>query len=160
MLMLVAFIGACAGSTGGGLKVSRVIILVKNVFKEMKTLLHPNSVVSVKVDGKTVKDDVIRSTSVYFTLFIFIFLTSVLLLSFDDTDFMTNFSAVLATLNNMGPGFNLVGPTKNFYEYSELSKYVLIFDMLAGRLELLPMLMLFSPLSGVRKRIKNNSINK
>ena len=160
VLMLVAFIGACAGSTGGGLKVSRVIILVKNVFKEMKTLLHPNSVVSVKVDGKTVKDDVIRSTSVYFTLFIFIFLTSVLLLSFDDTDFMTNFSAVLATLNNMGPGFNLVGPTKNFYEYSELSKYVLIFDMLAGRLELLPMLMLFSPLSGVRKRIKNNSINK
>ncbi len=154
VLLVVAFIGACAGSTGGGLKVSRVIILVKNVFKELKTLLHPNSVVSVKMDGKTVKDDVIRSTSVYFTLFIFIFLASVLVLSFDDMDFSTNFTAVLATLNNMGPGMNLVGPTKNFYDYSNLSKYVLMFDMLAGRLELIPMLMLFVPLSGVRKRIK------
>ena len=154
VLLVVAFIGACAGSTGGGLKVSRIIILFKNAFKELKTLLHPNSVVSVKMDGKTVKDEVIRSTSVYFTLFVFVYLFSVLLLSFDDMDFTTNFTAVLATLNNMGPGLNLVGPTRNFFDYSVLSKYVLMFDMLAGRLELIPMLMLFSPLSGVRKRIK------
>ena len=106
------------------------------------------------MDGKTVKDEVIRSTSVYFTLFVFVYLFSVLLLSFDDMDFTTNFTAVLATLNNMGPGLNLVGPTRNFFDYSVLSKYVLMFDMLAGRLELIPMLMLFSPLSGVRKRIK------
>ena len=154
VLLIVAFIGACAGSTGGGLKVSRLIILVKNVFKEMKTMLHPNSVVTVKMDGKTVKDDVIRFTSVYFTLFMFIFIFSVLFLSFDKMDFTTNFTAVLATFNNMGPGLNLVGPTKNFYEYSNFSKYVLMFDMLAGRLELIPMLMLFEPLSGVGKRIK------
>jgi len=151
VLLLVAFIGACAGSTGGGLKVSRVIILWRSAVKSLKTLLHPNSVVTVKMDGKTVKEDVIRSTSVYFSIFIFIFMLSVLLLSFDNKDFTTNFTAVLATLNNMGPGLNLVGPTRNFYEYSDFSKYVLIFDMLAGRLELLPMLMLFEPLVWKKK---------
>ena len=145
VLLLVAFIGACAGSTGGGLKVSRVIILWRNAVKSLKTLLHPNSVITVKMDGKTVKEDVIRSTSVYFSIFIFVFMLSVLLLSFDNMDFTTNFTAVLATLNNMGPGLNLVGPARNFFEYSDFSKYVLIFDMLAGRLELLPMLMLFEP---------------
>ena len=145
VLLLVAFIGACAGSTGGGLKVSRVIILWRSAIKSLKTLLHPNSVVTVKMDGKTVKEDVIRSTSVYFSIFILVFMCSVLLISLDNMDFTTNFTAVLATLNNMGPGLNLVGPTRNFYEYSDFSKYVLIFDMLAGRLELLPMLMLFEP---------------
>lgn len=145
VLLLVAFIGACAGSTGGGLKVSRVIILWRSAIKSLKTLLHPNSVVTVKMDGKTVKEDVIRSTSVYFSIFILVFMCSVLLISLDNMDFTTNFTAVLATLNNMGPGLDLVGPTRNFYEYSDFSKYVLIFDMLAGRLELLPMLMLFEP---------------
>lgn len=154
VLLLVAFVGACAGSTGGGFKVSRVILLIKNIFKELKTLLHPNSVVTVKMDGKTVKDDVIRSTSVYFTLFALFYFVSVLALSFDKMDFTTNFTAVLATLNNMGPGLNMVGPTKNFFEYSDVSKYVLMFDMLAGRLELMPMLMLFEPMFEIRKRIK------
>ncbi len=145
VLMLVAFVGACAGSTGGGFKVSRVIILFKSILKEFKTMLHPNSVKTVKMDGKIIKDETIRSTSVYLTIFIFIYIGSVLLLAFDKMDFTTNFTAVLATLNNMGPGLNAVGPTKNFYDYSIFSKYVLMFDMLAGRLELLPLLFLFNP---------------
>lgn len=145
ILMLVAFVGACAGSTGGGFKVSRVIILFKSVLKEFKTMLHPNSVKTVKMDGKIIKDETIRSTSVYFTIFVFIYMASVLALSFDKMDFTTNFTAVVATLNNMGPGLNAVGPTRNFYDYSIFSKFVLMFDMLAGRLELLPILFLFNP---------------
>ena len=108
-------------------------------------MLHPNSVKAVKMDGKTIKDETIRSTSVYFTIFVFIYIVSVTALSFDKMDFTTNFTAVLATLNNMGPGLNRVGPTQNFYDYSIFSKYVLMFDMLAGRLELLPLIFLFNP---------------
>ena len=119
---------------------STVLELVKQVSNSLA-----KKVLAAKMDGKTVKDEVIRSTSVYFTLFVFVYLFSVLLLSFDDMDFTTNFTAVLATLNNMGPGLNLVGPTRNFFDYSVLSKYVLMFDMLAGRLELYPMLLLFAP---------------
>ncbi len=145
VLLVVAFVGACAGSTGGGLKVSRVIILTKTAIREFGKSIHPNSVKTVKMDGKVVKDETIRSVSVYFSLFIFIFIISVLSVSVDGMDFETNFTAVLATLNNMGPGLRLVGPTKNFFEYSDFSKYVLMFDMLAGRLELLPILFLFDP---------------
>ena len=145
ILMCVAFIGACAGSTGGGFKVSRIIILVKSAFKEFRSALHPNSVKTVKIDGKTVKDETIRSVSSYLAIFIFIYLISVLIISTDGMDFETNFTAVLATINNMGPGLNLVGPTQNFYDYSAVSKCVLMFDMLAGRLELLPLLFLFDP---------------
>ncbi|MBQ3692684.1 MAG: TrkH family potassium uptake protein, partial [Clostridia bacterium] len=143
ILLVVAFIGACAGSTGGGFKVSRIIILVKSAVKEFGTTLHPNSVKTVKMDGKTVKSETIRSVHSYLSIFIFIYLVSVLIISVDGFDFETNFTAVLATINNMGPGLNLVGPTKNFYDFSILSKLVLIFDMLAGRLELLPLLFLF-----------------
>ena len=143
ILLVVAFIGACAGSTGGGFKVSRIIILVKSAVKEFGTTLHPNSVKAVKMDGKTVKSETIRSVHSYLSIFIFIYLVSVLIISVDGFDFETNFTAVLATINNMGPGLNLVGPTKNFYDFSILSKLVLIFDMLAGRLELLPLLFLF-----------------
>ena len=145
VLMTVAFVGACAGSTGGGFKVSRIIILLKNALKELKTILHPKSVKTIKIDGKTVKDETIRSVSVYLSIFVTIYLLSVLLVSINGFDFETNFTAVLATLNNMGPGLNIVGPTGNFYGFSNLSKYVLMFDMLAGRLELLPLLFLFDP---------------
>ena len=145
MLMLVALIGACAGSTGGGLKVSRIIVLAKSVVRDFKQILHPNSVYTVKMDGKAVKEETVRSIHVYFTIFTFLFTLSVVLLSLDEKmDFSTNFTAVIATINNMGPGLAKVGPTQSFYDYSILSKYVLIFDMLAGRLELLPMLLLFN----------------
>ncbi len=143
ILLVVAFIGACAGSTGGGFKVSRIIILVKSAVKEFGTTLHPNSVKNVKIDGKIVKFETIRSVHSYLSIFIFIYLISVLIISVDGFDFETNFTAVLATINNMGPGLNLVGPTRNFYDFSIVSKLVLIFDMLAGRLELLPILFLF-----------------
>lgn len=145
VLMFVAVIGACAGSTGGGIKVSRVIILVKSAFKEFRTTLHPNSVKTIKMDGKTVKDETIRSVSSYLTIFFVVYLVSVLIVSVDGFDFETNLTAVLATINNMGPGLSMVGPMGNFYQFSALSKYVLIFDMLAGRLELLPLLFLFDP---------------
>ncbi len=145
MLMVSALIGACAGSTGGGLKVSRVVILVKSVLRDIKQMLHPNSVYKVKMDDKVVKEETVRSIHVYFTLFVFIFTVSVVMLSLDEQmDFTTNFTAVIATFNNMGPGLSKVGPTMNFFNYSVLSKYVLIFDMLAGRLELLPIVLLFN----------------
>ncbi len=144
-LMIVALVGACAGSTGGGLKVSRVVVLAKSVMRDIRQMLHPNSVYTVKMDGKAVKEDTVRSIHVYLTLFVFVFALSVGILSLDEKmNFETNFTAVIATINNMGPGLADVGPTKNFYEYSTISKYVLIFDMLAGRLELLPMLLLFN----------------
>lgn len=145
VLMVVALVGACAGSTGGGLKVSRIIVLAKSVVRDFKQMIHPNSVYNVKVDGKTVKEETVRSIHVYLTIFLFLFTISVVLLSLDEKmDFTTNFTAVIATFNNMGPGLAKVGPTQSFYNYSILSKYVLIFDMLAGRLEIIPVLMLFN----------------
>ena len=144
-LMLVALVGACAGSTGGGFKVSRIIVLVKGVVRDLRHMLHPNSVFTVKMDGKTVKEETVRSINVYLAIFTFLFAMSVFVLSLDEKmDFTTNFTAVIATINNMGPGLSQVGPTQSFFHYSMLSKYVLIFDMLAGRLELLPMLFLFN----------------
>lgn len=145
LLMLVALVGACAGSTGGGFKVSRVVVLVKSVVRDIKQMIHPNSIYKVKMDGKEVKEETVRSIHVYLTIFTFLFIMSVVILSLDEKmDFTTNFTAVIATINNMGPGLAKVGPTGSFFEYSVLSKYVLIFDMLAGRLELLPMLLLFN----------------
>lgn len=145
ILVTVAFIGACAGSTGGGFKVSRVLILVKEIFKEIHTIFHPHSVKTVKMDDKPIKHETVRSVSVYLTIFIAVYAVSFLLISIDGHDFTTNFTAVLATLNNMGPGLNEVGPVMNFDCYSQFSKYVLIFDMLAGRLEILPLLFVFTP---------------
>lgn len=145
ILMTVALIGACAGSTGGGLKVSRAIILVKSTARDLRKMLHPNSVYTVKMDGKAVKEDVVSSINTYLILYVFIMVISVLVLSLDEKmDFATDFTAVIATFNNMGPGLAKVGPTQSYYDYSILSKYVLIFDMLAGRLEILPVLMLFN----------------
>ena len=145
VLMVVALIGACAGSTGGGLKVSRAIVLVKSTARDLRKMLHPNSVYTVKLDGKTVKEDIVSSINTYFILYVFIMVISVFLLSFDEKmDFTTDFTAVIATFNNMGPGLAKVGPTQSYFDYSAFSKYVLIFDMLAGRLEILPVLMLFN----------------
>ena len=145
VLVLLMFIGACAGSTGGGIKVSRFVILVKTLGKELGSYIHPNSVKKIKMDGKPIEHEVVRAVNVYFITFILIFATSVFLVSFDDTDLITNFTAVAATINNIGPGLEMVGPCANFFHLSGFSKYVLMFDMLAGRLELFPLLILLHP---------------
>lgn len=144
-LVLLMFIGACAGSTGGGLKVSRLMILVKTIFKELTSYLHPKSIVKIKMDDKPIEHEVVRSSNVYFITYMIIFVVSSFCLTFENIDLISIFTAVAATFNNIGPGLEMVGPTANFGHFSDFSKYVMIFDMLAGRLELFPLLMLFHP---------------
>lgn len=144
ILVFLMFIGACAGSTGGGIKVTRILVLFKSIVKELDVVVHPHHIRKLKIDGHVVEHSVVRSINVYLALYISIFAASMLLISLDNFDFTTNFTAVAATLNNIGPGLSIVGPTGNFSAYSNLSKAVLIFDMLAGRLELFPLLILFS----------------
>lgn len=143
ILVMLMFVGACAGSTGGGIKVSRFVILLKTVNKELHQFLHPKSVKKIKMDGKMVEHEVVRSTNVFMITYILIFSFSILLLAFDNHDLITNFTAVAATFNNIGPGLELVGPASNFSIFSGGAKLVLTFDMLAGRLEIFPLLLLF-----------------
>ena len=145
VLVLLMFIGACAGSTGGGMKVSRIIIYFKAAVRELRTAIHPKQVKKITIDGKPVEQAVVRSSLVFLVCFALTFIFSILIVSLDNYDLTTGFTAVTATMNNIGPGLNAVGPTGNFAFFSPLSKLVLIFDMLAGRLELFPMLLLFSP---------------
>ncbi|MDY3617404.1 TrkH family potassium uptake protein [Agathobaculum sp.] len=152
ILVLLMFIGACAGSTGGGIKCSRIMLMFKSVRKEMQFLIHPRSVRVNQLDGHRVQHEVVRSVNVFLIAYMLIFILSVLLLSIESPDLVTNFTAVAATLNNVGPGLELVGPTCNFGFFSPFSKAVLMFDMLAGRLELFPMLLLFSPATWRRNR--------
>lgn len=144
ILVILMFIGACAGSTGGGIKVSRITIAFKTVCKEMSSMIHPRSVKILKMEGKNIEHNVLRSVNTYIMTYIIVFTASALIISLDRFDMVTTFTSVAATFNNIGPGLSLVGPTSNFGEFSALSKYVLMFDMLAGRLELFPMLLLFS----------------
>lgn len=143
ILVILMFIGACAGSTGGGIKVSRFIILFKSIRKELNQHLHPRAVSKIALDGKLVEHEVIRATNVFLITYLMIFALSILLVSIDNHDLITNFTAVAATLNNIGPGLSMVGPTENFAFFSGGAKLVLIFDMLAGRLEIFPVLLLF-----------------
>ena len=145
-MLLVArmFVGVCAGSTGGGVKVSRCIIMVKAVINEMSKYLFPKRVKALRREGREVDPDVVHSVLVYFGTFILIFVASMLIVTYDGNDLTTTFTAIAATINNIGPGLNRVGPTRNYAHFSHLSKYVMMFDMLAGRLELIPMLMLFN----------------
>jgi trk system potassium uptake protein TrkH len=145
VLLILMFVGGCAGSTAGGIKVSRIIIFVKTVFKELLSYIHPKSIKKIQLDHKPIEHEVIRATNVYLIIFILIFAISLFFISFENKDFTTNFSAVAATLNNIGPGLSMVGPMCNFDHFSIFSKYVMIFDMLAGRLELFPLLLLFHP---------------
>ena len=145
ILIFLMIIGACAGSTGGGIKVSRFLIVAKTVKKELTSYIHPKSVKKIKIDGKPVEHDVVRSVNVYFISFISVFCISLFLISFENFDFTTSFTAVAATINNIGPGLSMVGPTCNFGIFGLFSKYVLMFDMLAGRLELFPLLIMFHP---------------
>ncbi len=145
IIVILMFVGACAGSTGGGIKVSRIAIAAKTVKKELSSLIHPRSVKIIKYEGKAIEHTVLRSVNTYLIAYVLIFVGSILLISLNGFDSTTNFTAVAATLNNIGPGLEAVGPTCNFGIFSPALKYVLMFDMLAGRLELFPMLLLFSP---------------
>lgn len=145
ILITLMFIGACAGSTAGGIKVSRIVLLFKSIRKEISILVHPRLVKKIKVDGRVISDDVIRSTSVFIAVYFVIYFISLLLISIEGHDFTTNFTAVAATINNIGPGLEMVGPTQNYAFFSDFSKYVLMFNMLVGRLEIFPILVLFHP---------------
>lgn len=145
IILLVTCIGACAGSTGGGFKVSRLIILLKGMKKEFTLIMHPRTVHAVKIDSKRVTHEVTRSVSVYFVIYVLIIIVTTMLVSLNGFDFMTSFSSVLATLNNTGPGMNVVGSTGNYAGFSVFSKIVFCFNMLAGRLELYPFLLIFVP---------------
>ena len=145
IIVLLMFIGACAGSTGGGMKVSRIMIAFKEAKREISTMIHPRSVKVLKYEGKVIGNDTLRVLNCYIIVYFMLFVASVLIVSLDNYDFTTSFTAVAANFNNIGPGLSVVGPASNFSMMSYLSKSVLIFDMLAGRLELFPVLVLLSP---------------
>ena len=139
------FTGGCASSTSGGIKVSRMVICMKMLRKELSTFTHPKSVKSVHMEGRAIGQEVQFSVAVFVMTFAMLFIISLFILTFNEFDFTTNFTAVLTTLNNVGPGLAKVGPIENFYHFSYFSKLILSVDMLVGRLEILPILMLFAP---------------
>lgn len=145
IILVITFIGACAGSTGGGFKISRILILLKEIKKELAIIVHPHKVHTVKMDGKKLSHETIRSVSIFFTLYVVVFFCGFLVISLDNFDFQTNFTAIAATINNTGPGLSMVGPTGNYAAFSPLSKFVLSFIMIAGRLELFPIILLLFP---------------
>lgn len=151
VLMMLTVIGACASSTGGGIKVSRLLVGIKCVKREIVQLAHPKSVGIIRIGGKKVSSDVLRTIYIYFIAYVGILIGSVVLVSLDNFDFETTFSAVLTTLGNVGPGMAQVGPMGNFAGFSPLSKLILCFDMLAGRLEIFPFLVLFTAPAWRRK---------
>ena len=151
LLVTLMFIGACAGSTSGGIKVSRILILLKTIRKELSLIIHPRQVKKIRMDGHPVDHETLRSANVFLVVYFVLLLTSMLLISVDEFDFSTNFTSVVTVLNNIGPGLNLVGPTQNFSIFSPFSKFVLMFDMLAGRLDLFPMMILLMPSTWKRK---------
>lgn len=146
ILLMLMFVGACAGSTGGGLKVSRVLLLGKYIKSEIRKIVRPRSIVSVKVDGKVMDDTVIRSVTAYIMIYMSILVVSYLMISLNELDLETTLTSVITCINNVGPGFGeIIGPTQNFSTLSDFSKLVLILDMLIGRLEIYPILFIFSP---------------
>ena len=145
ILMLLMMLGACAGSTGGGMKVSRLVIYLKTGAQELRRLVRPREVRTIRMDGKKLERAVVRGSLLFLVCYVLIFVLSLLIIQLENLDLETSFTAVAATLNNIGPGLSLVGPTANFSIMSPLSKVVLIFDMLAGRLEIFPILVLLAP---------------
>ena len=145
IIVILMFVGACAGSTGGGIKISRIIISWKNLKSEISSFVHPKRVKVIHLEGRKVGNEVLRSVNIYLVLYVLVFAISMLLISLENGSFETNFTAVSATLNNIGPGFDGVGPMENFGTFNSFSKCVFMFDMLAGRLELIPMIVLFCP---------------
>ena len=151
ILILLMIIGACASSTGGGIKVSRMLVVLKSIKKEIQQLVHPQSVNIIRVNNKKMSSDVLKSVYVYLMAYAAIIVGSVLMIALDNKDFATTFSSVIATLNNIGPGISEVGPTGSFANFSPFAKLVFCFDMLAGRLEIFPFLMLFTSFAWRRK---------
>ena len=151
ILMVLMLIGACAGSTGGGLKVARLMLLAKGLRRNISQTLNPRKVMVVRNNGNIISEKVLENTNAYLAAYVIIIFVSYVLISLDNFSIATNFTAVLACFNNMGPGFEAVGPTCNFSAYSAFSKLVLCFDMLAGRLEIFPMLVLLSKNTWIRK---------
>ncbi len=145
ILFLLMFVGACAGSTGGGFKVSRLAIFVKNIKCDILSVIHPRSVIKVRYNGKQITDKMLYKILCYLAIYVMVIIVSVLLVSIDGKDMETNISAVMATFNNIGPGFGQVGASSNFDSYGVFAKFVLMFDMLIGRLELYPILIIFLP---------------
>ena len=157
LIVVLIFIGACAGSTAGGFKISRIILLFKGLAREIGKIINPRQVKKITIDKKPIDHSVVHAVNAYLVCYVLIFACSFILLTLDGytpvladgvtpgNPMVTNFTAVATTLNNVGPGLELIGPTQNFAFYSPFSKIVLIFDMLAGRLELFPLLLLFSP---------------
>ncbi len=145
LLLMLMLLGACAGSTGGGMKVSRFVIMLKSAKREIVRMLHPRSVHVLKFEEKPLEDNTIHNVFIYFFILILVIGASTLLISLDDMDFESTFSAVVSCTNNIGPGLGVVGPMGSYATLSYLSKLVLILDMLLGRLEIFPMLMLFAP---------------
>ncbi len=151
ILVLLMFIGACAGSTGGGIKISRFVIYAKTIKKQLFYLIHPRSVKILKMDDKPISHETIRIVNVYFAIYIFFFVTSLLLILTEGFDLVTSFTSVAATLNNIGPGLGEIGPMYNFSQFSYFGKIVLSINMLAGRLEIFPLVIFFMPASWRRK---------
>lgn len=151
ILFVLMFIGGCAGSTAGGLKVARVMIMFKSIGRELRKLLHPRSVNTVKLEGKALDGSVLHNTGAYFILYMVIYFTVFLILCLEPLSFETNFTAVSACINNIGPGFDVVGPMGNFSSYSDFSTIILSITMLLGRLEIFPLLLAFSPSTWSKK---------
>ena len=145
ILIMLMFMGAMAGSTGGGIKTIRIVIIFKAIRREIDKILHPRRVKSVKIDGNVVEEETISGVFLFIFAYIIISLIAIFIVSFDNFDVTTTVTSVIATLSNIGPGLEMVGPAGNFSAFSDLSKLVLSFCMLAGRLEIYPMLILFSP---------------
>ena len=145
ILVVLMFVGACAGSTGGGIKVSRILILLKSSLADMRKMLHPNAVTTVRLEGKPLTEKNIRGAHVFISVYLVVFVASFLLLSLEQFDLVTTFTALAACINNIGPGLEMVGPMGSFAAFSPASKLLLSFDMLVGRLEIFPMLLLFAP---------------
>jgi len=153
ILVTLMFIGACAGSTGGGIKVARIVILAKASWGDMRKMLHPNAVATTRFEGKSLTDRQIRSVHLFLTVYILVFVASFLLLSLQQFDLVTTFTALTACINNIGPGLEMVGPMGNFSQFSWWAKLLLSFDMLVGRLEIFPMLLLFAPSIWKRRKL-------
>ena len=151
ILLSLMIVGACAGSTGGGFKCGRALLLIKSLRRNVRQILHPQKVQVVRVNGQMVTERVLDNTNAYLAAYVFIIVFSFIVVSIDGFSPMTNFSAVLSCFNNIGPGLESVGPTCNFGDYSVLSKGMLIVDMLAGRLEIFPILILFSKSTWIRR---------
>jgi len=152
ILVTLMFIGACAGSTGGGIKVARIVLLCKTSLHDMRKMLHPNAISTVHFEGKPQSEKTLRSVHLFLTVYLLVFCASVLLLSLEHSDLVTTFTAVAACLNNIGPGLEVVGPMGNYADFSVLGKLLLSLDMLLGRLEIFPILLLFFPSIWKRSR--------